>query len=59
MPRKTPQQERSRALVDSILEAAARVLVERGADFNTNFVADAAGVSVGSVYQYFQNLMAK
>lgn len=55
IPRKTPQQERSRALVDTILEAAARVLVDRGAEFNTNFVAEAAGVSVGSVYQYFPN----
>lgn len=55
VPRKTPQQERSRALVDSILQAAARVLVERGAEFNTNLVAEAAGVSVGSIYQYFPN----
>jgi len=52
LPRKTPRQERSRALVDAIVEAAARVLIERG-DVNTNHVAELAGVSVGSVYQYF------
>lgn len=50
-----PQQERSRALVETILEAAARVLVTRGVDFSTNLVSEAAGVSVGSVYQYFPN----
>jgi len=43
-------------LVDSILEATARVLTERGyAGTNTNLVAERAGVSVGSVYQYFPN----
>lgn len=52
LPRKTPRQERSRALVDAILEAAARVLVETG-DLSTNRVAEIAGASVGSVYQYF------
>jgi AcrR family transcriptional regulator len=43
-------------LVDAILEATARVLSERGyAGTNTNLVAERAGVSVGSVYQYFPN----
>ncbi len=52
--RKEPAQGRSRATVDAILEAAARVLVERGyEEMNTNLVAEAAGVSVGSLYQYF------
>lgn len=55
-PRRVPRQSRSRALVDAILEATARVLTERGyAGANTNLVAERAGVSVGSVYQYFPN----
>ncbi|MGE8319563.1 MAG: TetR/AcrR family transcriptional regulator [Comamonas sp.] len=55
-PRRIPRQSRSRALVDAILEATARVLSERGyAGTNTNLVAERAGVSVGSVYQYFPN----
>lgn len=55
-PRRIPRQNRSRALVDAILEATARVLSERGyAGTNTNLVAERAGVSVGSVYQYFPN----
>src|SRR6185369_17163863 len=55
-PRKRPRQDRSRATVDSILEATARVLVKRGFDgLTTNLVAETAGVSVGSLYQYFPN----
>lgn len=55
-PRRTPRQARSLALVEAILEATARVLAERGyAGTNTNLVAERAGVSVGSVYQYFPN----
>jgi AcrR family transcriptional regulator len=51
-----PRQTRSRALVEAILESTARVLVERGyAGTNTNLVAERAGVSVGSLYQYFPN----
>ena len=47
-------QTRSKATVDAVLEAAARVLEERGlAGFNTNAVAERAGVSIGSLYQYF------
>ncbi len=54
LPRKSPTQERSRATVEAILEAAARVLVQDGYDrFSTNRVAATAGVSIGSVYQYF------
>lgn len=54
--RRIPRQSRSRALVEAILEATARVLSERGyAGTNTNVVAEVAGVSVGSVYQYFPN----
>jgi AcrR family transcriptional regulator len=52
--RKVPVQQRSRATVAVILEAAARVLEQRGhAGFSTNHVAKRAGVSIGSIYQYF------
>lgn len=52
--RKKPRQERSRATVDVILDATARVLVTTGYDrASTNRVAEVAGVSVGSLYQYF------
>lgn len=53
-PRKNPEQSRSAETVRTILEGAARVLEERGlAGYTTNAVAERAGVSVGSVYQYF------
>ena len=53
-PRKEPRQKRSRATVDAIIEATARVLVEEGYDkASTNRIAAVAGVSVGSLYQYF------
>ncbi len=53
-PRKAPKQARSQATVDAIVEAAARILEERGHEgFSTNAVAEKAGVSVGSLYQYF------
>ncbi|MDE1993885.1 MAG: TetR/AcrR family transcriptional regulator [Rhizobiaceae bacterium] len=57
--RKAPRQQRSRATVDAIVEAAARILAQRGwAHFTTNEVAEAAGVSIGSLYQYFPNKLA-
>lgn len=55
-PRKEPQQARSKAMVDTILDATARVLVrESYAKASTNAIAEAAGISVGSLYQYFPN----
>jgi AcrR family transcriptional regulator len=53
-PRKKPVQRRSRETVDVLLRAAARVLVRRGyAGTTTNHIAAAAGVSIGSLYEYF------
>lgn len=53
-PRKAASQERSRVTVDAMLEATARILVKEGYDrASTNKIALAAGVSIGSVYQYF------
>ncbi len=58
-PRKLPKQERSQATVSAILIATTRILTEEGYDkFNTNRVAELAGVSVGSLYQYFPNKAA-
>lgn len=53
-PRKNASQERSRATVDALVEATARVLVREGFEkASTNRIAEVAGVSVGSLYQYF------
>ncbi len=58
-PRKAPRQNRSKAMLDLILEAATRVLQRESlAGFNTNRVAEVAGISVGSLYQYFPNKAA-
>jgi AcrR family transcriptional regulator len=55
-PRKRPSQARSERTVALLLEAAARVLQERGLEgYTTNAVAERCGVSVGSLYQYFPN----
>ena len=55
-PRKQPQQARSKAMVAAILEAAIRVLIKRGYQGATTIaIAERAGVSVGSLYQYFPN----
>ena len=52
--RRSPSQPRARASVDAILEAATRIL-EAGETFTTNHVAELAGVSVGTLYQYFRD----
>lgn len=53
-PRKEASQSRSRATVDALVDATARILVREGFDkASTNRVAEVAGVSVGSLYQYF------
>jgi AcrR family transcriptional regulator len=53
-PRKLASQERSRATVDALLEATTRVLLKEGYDrASTNRIAEVAGVSIGSLYQYF------
>jgi AcrR family transcriptional regulator len=55
-PRKEPRQKRSREKVAAILDAAARVLVDEGYErATTNRVAEVAGISIGSLYQYFPN----
>ena len=57
--RKGPKQERSRETVDAILEATAHILARKGwAGLTTNEVAQVAGVSIGSLYQYFPNKLA-
>jgi len=53
--RKTPSQQRSRDMVETVVQAAALEIGERGLDATTtNHVAARAGVSIGSLYQYFE-----
>ena len=57
--RKKPQQARSKLMVENILEASIRVLQNFPHEkFTTNRVAEAAGISVGSLYQYYPNKRA-
>ncbi len=57
--RRTPKQQRSRAKVEAVLDAAGRLVVERGCDhLTTTTAAEAAGVAVGSLYQYFDSVDA-
>lgn len=54
--RKKPVQERSQQVVEALIEATGQVIVERGVEHLTTIqVAARAGVSIGSLYQYFQN----
>jgi AcrR family transcriptional regulator len=55
----TPRQARARASVEAVLEAAAQLLERDGAaGFNTNAVAERAGVSIGTLYRYFPDKRA-
>ena len=54
--RKKPKQHRSTYAVNLIFEATAQILQqERQANFTTNAIAELAGVSIGTLYQYFPN----
>ena len=54
--RRTPVQERAQATVEALLEATAHLLVQEGfARMSTNRIAQRAGVSIGSLYQYFSD----
>src|SRR5580692_11531965 len=58
-PRKTPRQARSTVTVDAVFEAAIQVLLSDGAQrLTTTRVAERAGVSVGTLYQYYPNKQA-
>ncbi|UCF85769.1 MAG: TetR/AcrR family transcriptional regulator [Desulfobacteraceae bacterium] len=58
-PRKTPVQERSKFTVEIIYEAAVQVFTENGyAGATTDLIAERAGVSIGTLYQYFPNKKA-
>jgi AcrR family transcriptional regulator len=53
-PRKQPRQARAQHTVEAIIEASARILEEHGhGGFTTNAVAELAGASIGTLYQYF------
>ncbi len=54
--RRAPRQERSRRLVEGLLDGAARIVTERGVDaLTTRDIAEAAGAPVASLYQYFND----
>jgi AcrR family transcriptional regulator len=56
MARKQPSQSRSRATVETILDGCTRVLDQEGVHAaTTSRIAEASGVSIGSLYQYFEN----
>src|SRR4051794_7394160 len=59
LTRREPKQRRSRQTVEAVLEAVQRVLKRHGAEaITTNRIAEAAGVSIGSLYQYFPDKRA-
>lgn len=58
-PRRVPRQQRARLTVDAVLEATVRIVKREGlAHVTTNRIADVAGVSIGSLYQYFPDKQA-
>lgn len=55
-PRKLPRQERARVTFEALVEACAQLLARDGyAGLTTNAIAERAGVSVGTLYQFFPN----
>ena len=57
--RRKPRQARSKEKVDRVLQASRRILEEEGTTaFNTNRIAQEAGIGVGSLYEYFPNKSA-
>ena len=54
-PRRRPSQARSRSKVEYLLEAAAQVFRAEGYSATTNRIAERAGVSIGTLYEYFPN----
>ena len=59
LTRREPKQQRSRQTVEAVLEAVQRVLKRHGVEsITTNRIAEAAGVSIGSLYQYFPDKQA-
>jgi AcrR family transcriptional regulator len=56
LPLRQPRQRRSTVTYDAILEATTQILIEKGyAATTTNHIAERAGISIGSLYQYFPN----
>lgn len=58
MRRRTPRQQRSRDTVGFVLTAAAQVFEREGIAATTNRIAERAGVSIGTLYQYFPDKLA-
>jgi len=57
--RRKPRQRRARQTVEAVLDAVVKILKRDGIDgVTTNRVAEVAGVSIGSVYQYFRDKRA-
>src|SRR6516225_9848639 len=57
--RRSPKQARARETVEVIFDATARILLREGrAALNTNHIAERAGISIGSLYEYFPNKVA-